>query len=363
MRATSTTAEINRAARAATLNSLGISPREHRAYSLSKAILAIGTDERLTGYEAEVDQQVRRAAKVESNTGHSVFIPTGLAFRDLTATTGNAGGYVVGTDNRGDAFIDLLRNRLVVTQLGARMMSGLVGNVTIPKQTAAATAQWLTNESTQITESQMTLGQLALTPKTVGGYTEVSRQLMLQSNPAIEALVFADLAKTLATAIDLAAIAGTGSGGQPTGIINTAGIGSVTGTSIDYAKVLEFQTDVASAGGPMTPDALAYVTTPAVAAMLKQRVMVAATNSPLWEGSLHDGKVAGVRAMSSQQVPDATMIAGAWDELIVAEWGYLELMSNPYANFQAGIIGLRAMQSVDIGVRRPACFSVASSIT
>ena len=241
------------------------------------------------------------------------------------------------------------------------VMTGLVGNVTIPKQTAAGTAYWLTNEATAITESQMTLGQLALSPKNVGAYTELSRQLMLQSSPAADALVMNDLARVLALAIDLAALEGSGASGQPTGISQTAGIGSVTGTSIDYAKVLEFQTDVA--GGNALAANCAYVTTPSVAALLKQRVAFSSTASPLWEGGILDGNMQGFRAVATNSVTAASMVFGDFSQVVIGEWGMLELALNPYANFAAAISGIRAIQTVDIGIRQAGAFSRATSIT
>ena len=106
-----------------------------------------------------------------------------------------------------------------------------------------------------------------------------------------------------------------------------------------------------------------YVTTPAVAGLLKQRVKFTSTASPLWEGQLLDGTVDGYRAMSSNQVPAANILFGDFGTVIVGEWSVLELEINPYANFQAGIVGVRAIYTVDIGVRYPSAFSLATSVT
>lgn len=350
-------AEADRIARAA----LGISRREARNFSITAALSAMAKGQPLRGYEAEVEQENVRVygPAVQQN---AIRIPTGMVTykRNLTSAGTSGSQHLVGTDNLAGNFIDLLRNRLVCARMGATMLTGLRGNVTIPKQTAAATAHWLTNEATAISESQMTIGQLAMTPKTVGAYSEISRQLLLQGSPAADALVMEDLAQTIAVAIDAAAIAGTGADGQPTGIINTAGIGSVTGTSLGYAGVLEFMTDLANA---MDGDKLGFVTTPAVAALLAQRVKVAATDSMIWEGNLMEGGICGMPAMSSNQMPAASMLFADWAQLLIGEWGILEIATNPAANFQAGIVGVRALQSVDIGVRQPSAFSLATSIT
>jgi HK97 family phage major capsid protein len=283
----------------------------------------------------------------------------GLSQRDLLVATGSAGGFLVQTDNVG--FIEMLRNVSVAFRMGSRRLSGLQGNVMVPRQTGAATAVWLANEASTITESQQVFSQLALSPKNVGAYTEISRQLTLQSSPDAESIVTADLAAVVALAVDLAVIAGSGAAGQPTGIITTAGIGGVTGTAIAFAGILEFQTDVA--GANVAPVRGGYVTTPAVAALLIQRVKYASTASPLWEGSVWEGNVQGFPALSSLQIPTANILFGDWDKVIVAEWGVLEIEVNPYANFQAAILGVRAIYTVDVGLRIPAAFSLATTVT
>jgi HK97 family phage major capsid protein len=204
--------------------------------------------------------------------------------------------------------------------------------------------------------------QIALTPKNVGAYTEISRQLLLQSSPSAEGIVTSDLAQVVAIAVDLAALEGSGAGGQPTGISQTAGIGSVSGTSLAAAGVLEFQSDVAT--GNIMPMSFGYVTTPAVAALLMVRPELPTTGTTrLWTGNLWDGNLFGFPAMATNQVTAATMVAGDWSKLVVAEWGTLSVEVNPYANFQAGIVGVRAIYSVDIGVRIPVAFSRATTIT
>jgi HK97 family phage major capsid protein len=335
---------------------------EVQRYSVLKAVRAmVDRDWSQAGFEREVHQAICKRAGVSEAPNGGFYLPYEVQKRDLTAGTPSAGGYLVATDNLGGSFIDLLRNRTLLARLGATMLTGLQGNVTIPKLTAGGTAYWLTNEATAITESSQTLGQLALSPKNVGAYTEVSRQLMMQSSPAADAMIMNDLAKVLGVAIDLAGFEGSGASGQPTGISATAGIGSVTGTTIAYSGIVEFQTDVA--GSNALASNCAYVTTPSVAALLKQRVKVASTWSPIWEGNILDGNVDGFKAASTLQLTAASMIFGDFSQVVIGEWGMLELALNPYANFAAAISGIRAIQTVDVGVRYAGAFSRATSIT
>jgi HK97 family phage major capsid protein/HK97 family phage prohead protease len=355
---------------------LGLTGVETQRFSLARAIVAASSkDWKNAGFELEcsraVAQKLNRVAEE-----YKFYIPfevmerpldqavreylAGLGRRDLTVATAGAGGFLVGTENIG--FIEMLRNRSVAFRMGARRLSGLQGSVTVPRQSAAATAVWLANEASTATESQQTFVQMALAPKNVGAYTELSRQLLLQSSPGAEGIVTDDLAQVVATAADLGVLEGSGAGGQPTGISGTAGIGSVTGTSLAADGVLEFQSDVA--GANVTPMRPGYVTTPAVAALLMVRPELPTTGTTrLWTGNIWDGALFGIPAMSSNQLTAASAIFGDWQEVVVGEWGVLEVEVNPYANFQAGIIGVRAMYSMDVGVRRPFAFSRATSIT
>jgi HK97 family phage major capsid protein len=247
--------------------------------------------------------------------------------------------------------------------MGATRLSGLQGSVTVPKQTAPGTGYWLATEATGITESQMVIGQLALSPKNVGAYTEISRQLLLQSSPDAEMLVMNDLAAVVGLALDTAALTGPGTGGQPTGITVTTGIGSVTITTatVTYANVLEFQTDAAS-GNALAANS-GYVTTPVIASILKQKARFSNTDTPIWQGNILDGNIESLRAVSSNQITAGQLMFGDFSQVVIGEWGVLEVEANPYANFAAGIVGVRAFYSVDVGVRYPAAFSLGTGIT
>jgi HK97 family phage major capsid protein len=170
------------------------------------------------------------------------------------------------------------------------------------------------------------------------------------------------LAKVVALAVDLAVLTGSGAEGQPRGIVNTPSIGSVTGTSLAAAGVIEFQTDVA--GSNVTPIRPGYVTTAAVAGLLMVRPELPTVGTTrLWLGNIWDGSLFGIPAMTSQQMTALTMLFGDWQEVVVGEWGVLEVEVNPYASFAAGIIGVRAFYTMDVAMRLPAAFSYAVSIT
>ncbi|MBK7251944.1 MAG: phage major capsid protein [Gammaproteobacteria bacterium] len=352
-----------RSENAKSVTEIGLSDVEARRYSLGRAIKAAAEGNwSEAGFEAECSREIaKRTGKMAD--GRRIFVPNEVQHRGARAMSASSfanGGALVQTTNGGMSFIDMLRNSSVVYRAGAFRLPGLVGNVTIPKQLTAASVSWV-GEGASGSASNMTLGQVSLAPKTAIAVTEISRQLLLQSTPAVDALVTNDLSQAVGLAVDLAALKGSGNAGQPLGIISTSGIGSVSGTSIAYAGIVEFQTDCA--GSNALSDAAAYVTTPAVAGLLKARVKFSNTASPIWEGKLLNGSVDGYAAHASNQMPSANLLFGDFGQLVVGEWGVLEIEVDPHYGFATGQIGVRALYSVDVAVRHAAAFSLATSVT
>ena len=350
----------------ASVADIGMSARDVQRYSLFRMIGAVGTnDYSKAGFELECHKAVSQSLKRDPQNARSFFVPAeflkaDILKRDLTAGSGAAGGFLVETQNV--SFIELLRNRSVMMAMGMTRLPGMVGNVTIPRQTGAVAANWLTDEAgAGGAEGNSTWGQVAMSPKTVVAYQEISRLLQLQSNPSAEGLVMTDVAASVALAMDLGALNGSGASGQPTGVINTAGIGSFSGTTIGLPAVIEAQTDAAAANALFATSG--YVANPTVAGLLMQRQRFTSTDTPIWEGNVLDGKILGYRAMSSNQMPAARLLFGDFSKIVLAEWGVLEIGVNEVANFIAGIIGIRAMYSIDVGVRYPGAFSYSTAVT
>jgi HK97 family phage major capsid protein len=353
-----------------TAGSLGLTNKEAQRYSMFRAIRALkyGTRESVAdaGFEIECSRAV--AKKLNRGETTSLLVPTDVlvrpleadASRAMTVSPGSKGGYMVETSNMG--FIDILRNRAVVMQMGATVMSGLVGNASFVRQTGSPSITWQAGETTSVSAADQTLGQLSMTPKTAIVITDVSEQLLRQSSPSAEAFVMADLARSLAVAVDRAAIRGAG-GAEPLGVINTTGItsGQDAGTAT-YAKILEFPRTAGSSNALFSSSG--FLTNTAGAGVLMQKFRVSNTDTPLWEGNLLDGSLVGFRAMSTEQVASGGLIFGAWSELLIGEWGVLELQTdNGGTRFNTATVGIRAMWMVDTLVRYPQAFVVSSSLS
>ena len=346
---------------------VGLSDKEARAFSFVRAFNALANPgdrkaQEAASFEREASDAV--AAK-QGRSAQGFFVPTEVQRRDLTVSPATAGGNTVATNLLAASFIDLLRNKLAVTGLGAQFLSGLVGNIAIPRATGGATAYWVA-ESGAPTESQAAFDQVTMSPKTVGAYSDISRKLLLQSSIDVEGFVRNDLASVLALAIDLAAINGTAAGNQPRGLLATSGIGDVAGgangAAPTWANMVELESDIAIANADV--GTMGYLTNAKVRGKLKTTSKVSGQNGFVWE----DGMVNGYNAAVSNQVPSnlvkgtsgavaSAIIFGNWSDLIIGQWGTLDLMVDPYSGSTSGTVRVVALQDVDIAVRNAVSFS------
>ncbi len=286
--------------------------------------------------------------------------------RDLTVGAPTGGGNLVATDLLSADFFTLLRNRLVLGQLGARVLADLNGNIAIPGQTGGAATFWVT-EGNPVSESQATFGQVTMTPKTVGMLTDYTRRLLLQSSLDIEMLVRMDLINGLAVEVDRAGLNGSGAAGQPTGLLNTAGIGAVVGGANGAAPTYEHLVDLESAVANANADvgALGYCTNARVRGKLKKTQMFSGTNGvPVWQGN----ELNGYRTAVSNNMPNtltkgtangicSAIAYGDWSELLIGFWSGVDLILDPYTGATAGTRRVIALQDCDVAVRRAASFA------
>ena len=349
---------------------LDLSPRDLKKYSVLRAIttkldsilsIAGGRGHGFEGFEAECHATLATKRGRPEHAG-AVLIPSDVLYRDLGVAGGAGGGFLVATSG-GGSFIDVLRKQSVVFRLGATRMPGQRDTLAIPRQATDPTITWLTDEITQATESTPAFTQVAGTPKTCSSYHEWSRKLLQQTDPATEAKVMNTLAASVAVGVDAAALNGSGASGQPTGILNTSGIGTVSGTTLGYTGLVEAQTDIADANAIHNPNTLGYVTTPLIAQALKSRQRFTSTDSPVWQGAIHQGMIEGVPALSTKNMPASTMLYGDWSAIVIGEWDALTIEVNPFTDFKAGIVGVRSLWSVDVLVTQPLSFSAITNIT
>lgn len=348
---------------------------EEREYSVFRAIQAQATgDWSRAGLEREVHERITRRLNREPSRGQ-FYMPTrglgGSVQRStLSAGTANKGGNVVEDEMRSGDFIELLRQRtLVIGTLGARLLTGLQGDIIIPRQSAAMTAGWESEApGADITPTSLTLAQVTMSPKTLAGMTYVSKQLLTQSSVDIEQLVRDDLVALHQRAIDSAALAGTGTA-VPGGVIYNTDTNLVTfgtnGGTFTLAKAIEFQRALETSNYWNAENA-AWVTTPGVKADLRARVRIASSDSrTIWDSTANT--IEGVRAFSTNHMPSnltkgtSTTVAhaaiyGDFSQMFIGEWGAAEIQVDPYTLAGRNLTRVISFQLVDIKFRHPTAF-------
>jgi len=337
---------------------IGLTEKEVRNFSFMRAIHALAnpSDRRAQDAAAFEFEASRAAADSMGRTAQGLFVPTEVLKRDLNVGTATAGGNTVATDLLSNSFIDSLENAMVVAGLGATMLRDLSGNVAIPRQTSGATAYWVA-ESAAVTESQAAFDQVAMTPKTVGAFSDISRKLLLQSSIDIEGFVRNDLAMRLAMAIDLAAIAGTGSSNQPTGILATTGIGAKTFAAAGnptFGEMVDVESQVSIDNALF--GSLGYVSTAAMAGAMKQK----AKDSGSGQFVMANNQVNGYNMAVTNQMTANTVVFGNFADLIIGMWGGLDINVDTSTGSASGTVRVVCLQDVDIAVRHAQSFAKGS---
>lgn len=298
------------------------------------------------------------------------------AQRDLATSTTAAGGALVATDLMAADFITLLRAASLVRRMGARVLSGLVGNVAIPRQIGGVTPSWVAQGGPGA-ESDASFATVTLAMKTAHAIQDVTRDMLMQATPAIEGIIRADMIEAMAAQLDWVSLNGAGSGNQPLGLFNTPGLGAVVGGANGAAPVWDHWVELESqvANNNAAQGAMGYITNTRVRGKSKRTQKFTGTNGQeIWMPAMAGddpsvfGSVNGYRAGVSNNVRfDLTKGTSAgvcsaigfgnWSDLLIGEWGTAEILPDQLTQAANRIVRFHIWQSVDVAVRRAQSFS------
>ena len=356
-----------------------LSAQEERRYNLAGAMLDVanGTKQR-SGLAWDISDELAAALPSGAIYRGGLLVPHTLP----TAFDGSRAGLDTATATKGQElkfnqpgpFIEALRKRAIVIRLGATELEGLFGDLKLPRATGSGTATFATqNPGSDTTDTNLLLDQASLTPKTLQSTTSYSRQLLAlaQSSTGIDQLVRGDLAQDHAVGIDAAALAGSGTGGNPTGITNTSGVGLVTagtnGAQPTWGNITALELAVANANADTSIEGMAYCTSPTIRSTLRNKDRGGATTGwfVMSDGQVINGYPVGVSNNIPQTLTKGTsvgvchaVIFGQWRELLLGLWGGLEIVSDPYRLKKQGMVELTSYELVDVTVRHAASFAV-----
>lgn len=342
---------------------------ELRNFSITRAIAGAAGLNVDDGREREISAELERRS---GRKAEGILVPyQTMERRVLTSAlpVAGPGSEIIATDFKGDLFIDRLRAAMVVRRLGARVLTGLVGNVAIPGLKASASASWVA-ENSALTPSDPQFRQVGLTPKHAGGIVELSRNMLQQSSPDVESLIRDDLALILAEAVDRVAIRGGGAN-EPTGILATPGIGDVvmgaTGGAPTWPAILSLIATLENAN----TEGKAFLTNPSVVKKCRQTLKDTGIPGYLMEAP---NDLAGYPLASTTLVPSdltkstgtalSALIFGDFSSLVLGFWSELDILVNPFESsaYSKGNVQVRALMTLDLAVRHPESFAAIKDL-
>lgn len=365
-------AQVEEAAQRALLNQRTLSPEEKKElkrFSLTKFIREAAAG-KLTGFEAEMNEEAGKEMRASGQTLAGVGIPSVLlglrTFDNNNITTATEGKEFAAITEW--SYIEALRNAMLGARLGVRYIPGMQGNARIVKG-GGVSASWLAEEAAA-SKVKDTFSTVDMTPhrlQILGGYTY---DLLKQSALPVEQILWDELIRAHAQALDAAIFNGTGADGQPLGILANTGIGSVAGgangAALSWANIVALESTVGAANGLF--GRLAYVTNSKVAGHMKSTPQVSGYPRYLME----DGRTNGFAVEVTNAIPSdltkgtgtalSAMIFGNFEEVLVPQWGGLDMIVDPFSSKAKGVVEVTAIAYHDVCVRRPACFAAIKDI-
>jgi HK97 family phage major capsid protein len=339
--------------------------RARRDFSLTRAMAGAAGLPVDDGREREVQQELRqRSGRQFAGIPCPVEIFDEPVEQRATQTTTTASN-IVATDYMNQMFIDRLREQVAVRRLGARVLRGLTGDVSIPRLDSSASTGWVAEDSALSTSSH-TFSNVTMQPRHAGGITELSRQLLQQASPDIEQLVRRDFAQILASALDRVAIEGGGAN-EPTGILANNSVSSIdmsTGPNWDQVQQLIGLIEDENA------EATGFLTRPSVVRTLRSTEKVSGSPEHGWIMDARNN-LDGFGVTRTNLVPTdgsspetSYLILGNWSDLLIGFWSELDVLVNPYAAgvYERGAVSVRAMMTADVALRHPESFAYGHSI-
>lgn len=334
---------------------------QKRHYDIGAALTSC-----LTGKGAEFEREIsadlyKRAGMSEGV--NSIMVPfNGDAMRGIMSTrelndTNGSGSGLVAQENLPNLFVDFVRSRIGVKN--ATFLTGLTGApVTIPAQTSDTTVAWVsggtttTDANAAVSETTPVIGDVTLTPHKLGGYTVVGKDMVLMGNPDATAIVMRSLLANVAHKLGTTMLKGNASNPTITGVATATGVQTQVIPTMSSATWANFTAMIGKIEGLEWDGEQEFVMSASDNALLKS---IAKGNY----GSgfiVEDGYLDGRRVHVDGSLSAGDIFLGDWSNVVVGQWGGIELMVDPYTLATAGSVRVIVSLVCDIGILRPNTF-------
>ena len=325
--------------------------RVNKSFSLSRAVNAVALGKALEGAEAEWAQEAGREMQARGlNMSGQIGIPSNALFRAADDfQTGGAGGGFVATEVPGA--IDALRTPTMAERIGVTTINNATANLQFPRVSTKAGAAEPSDPNNEVgsdANSSLDMDTVSLSPTRVSNKTLWSKQLMLQGGPGVDALIARELSAGINEHIDKAVFAAAAAGATHQG--------DKANGAIAYADITAAQKAVLAAGGDLAR--CAFVGSPSAMSIIKGEAAVASIKAVV-EGNSIDGYT----TYFTPNLVDSTANEGALlfgdyaQGMLLAFFGGVDLLVDPYSNASTGQIALHVNKFYDTAVRQGGALS------
>jgi HK97 family phage major capsid protein len=348
-------------------------------FSLTKMLRTAMVNGQQDGIEAEVTQMATKEAREKGVVVGAGALPSALfrihrkehEQRAMDVATDAAAGYLVATEFGG--VVPALMPRLQAIALGAEVLSNLSGNLDMVRDTTNLAAVW-ESETGDADSTDPTLAKYTFSPKRLAAFNTFSKQLLLQSSVDVENMIRRKLSQAISIAVDAAAINGSGSSNQPTGILSYSGTNTVAmgtnGAVPSWAKVVEMETAISNYNADV--NTMAYLTTPGIVGKLKTTENSGGTNG-VYILPINGTELNGYNYRKSTNVPSTltkgtssgnchAMIFGDWSQLQIGNWGMVDIVVDPYTLAGSAQVKITVNSFWDIQIAQPRAFAVCKDL-
>ena len=286
---------------------------------------------------------------------------------------GGTGSNTIATHLLSGNFIEALREVLVLNRLGAEVITGLVGNIAIPKG-GSIDGGWISSEGGNAAKKNPTFGQITATPHTFGAYVDITRKLLIQSSIDVQAKVLEWLMYACAKGLETAAFQGTGSSGQPTGLCTALNSGATAWSNtptFDKLVALVAATKTANSFRPSMRFVGAAGVWSKLATTRDYEVLTDGADTPKNVGAiggstrlldLATNRVVGHEFVEANCMPSAKLLFGDFSQLALCLWSGTDITVDPYANSTNGGLRIVALQDSDVLIKEPQAFKLATGV-
>lgn len=349
---------------------MDLTEKDKRDFSVTRAVQNLLKGNR-SGIEFEISQDL------EKRTGEGcgvkeILLPTDyrnvglreaypqLIKRAHSLGTDSEGGYFKNIDFRGDMLKGVIRNETVLGRLGATVMTGMKGQLKMPK-IVSGLSMYNTAENTAGTASYMVIGLDTVEGKRISGNTKIGRQQIENTDPTLPGfaeMLIRDLYDSANVKTDYDGINGTGAGNNPRGILNQTGPASASLSTVNWKNLINFKRLIAKANGKKENMKWGYSVD--VESVLDVTPKVAGQAFMLRS---EDGTVTGYAGESSNQIPDQVAIQGFWPEFFIIFFGTEKLIVADQPSHTSDEIEISLHRYGNFHLRSSESFAIADDAT